>query len=249
MSTIEQIMIMVATLSFADKLILNERIGTSMRKEGKVSKKASKAAASASASSVSNSDESVTKRKDPLAPWRAFAKHVIETQPERFIDMKLQKEKMVVVSAIKKESMENYNTFVENWKASQVVGETASPVQKAEPVMKVAEPVQKVAEPVMKAAEPVMKASSPVTPPPKVKTADEKKAEIKAKAAEKKAKKTEEQQMASIEIDDVTYWHEPATNALWEKTGDNFADGRVWTGYYQPGSLETIRYTDAYGAE
>jgi hypothetical protein len=223
-----------------------------MRKEGKVSKKASKAAASASSS---NSDESVTKRKDPLAPWRAFAKHVIETQPERFIDMKLQKEKMVVVSAIKKESMENYNTFVENWKASQVVGDTASPVQKVEPVMKVAEPVQKVAEPVQKVAEPVQKVepvqktASPLTPPPKVKTADEKKAEIKAKAAEKKAKKTEEQQMASIEIDGVTYWHEPATNALWEKTGDNFADGRVWTGYYQPGSLETIRYTDAYGAE
>ena len=231
MATIDQIMLMVATLSFADKLILNERIATSMRKEGKVSKKAS---ASASASKASNADESgeKEKRKDHLAPWRAFAKHVMETQPEKFVGIKLQKEKMPIISAIKEASIENYNAFVENWKAAQVVPQAAVPVQK------VAEPVQKVAAPI-----------TVISTPPKVKTADEKKAEIKAKAAEKKAKKTEEQQMASIDIDGVTYWHEPATNAIWEKTGDNFSDGRVWTGYYQPGSLETIRYTNAYGSE
>ena len=241
MATIDQIMLLVATLSFADKLILNERVATSMRKEGKVSKKSS-----ASASS-SKTDESGTKRKDHLAPWRAFAKHVMETQPEKFVGIKLQKEKMPIISAIKEASIESYNAFVENWKASQLVLDGAAPVQKvAEPVQKVAEPVQKVAEPVQKVAAPIAVMS---TPPPKVKTAEEKKAEVKAKAAEKKAKKTEEQQMASIDIDGVTYWHEPATNAVWEKTGDNFADGRVWTGYYQPGSLETIRYTDAYGAE
>ena len=246
MATIDQIMLLVATLSFADKLILNERVATSMRKEGKVSKKSSASA------SASKTDDSGTKRKDHLAPWRAFAKHVMETQPEKFVGIKLQKEKMPIISAIKEASIESYNAFVENWKASQLVLDGAAPVQKvAEPVQKVAEPVQKVAEPVQKVAEPVQKVASPVmsTPPPKVKTAEEKKAEVKAKAAEKKAKKTEEQQMASIEIDGVTYWHEPATNAVWEKTGDNFADGRVWTGYYQPGSLETIRYTDAYGAE
>jgi len=224
MATIDQIMLMVATLSFADKLILNERIATSMRKEGKVS---TKAYASASASKASNADESgeKEKRKDHLAPWRAFAKHVMETQPEKFVGIKLQKEKMPIISAIKEASIENYNAFVENWKAAQVVPQAAVPVQK-------------VAEPI-----------TVISTPPKVKTADQKKAEIKAKAAEKKTKKTEEQQMASIDIDGVTYWHEPATNAIWEKTGDNFADGRVWTGYYQPGSLETIRYTNAYGAE
>ena len=52
-------------------------------------------------------------------------------------------------------------------------------------------------------------------------------------------------------IDDVSYWHDPESNGLWEVTGDTVADGMgAWIGYFQPGNEEEpIRFTEAFGSD
>lgn len=261
-STMDQMIEIFEALSFSEKVSANERIAAIIRKEGggKTSKtsKASKKATS--------SDEPKEKRK--CAPgtlaWQAYVKHVKATQPDAFEGIKKESEKLTVIKGIRAADEATYNAWVAAWiveyKAAE--GTSSSSASEAEAD---AEDAEEDAD-----AEPVSApppAPAPV-PAPK-KTAAERVAELKAKKAaseapaskpaapvkekkEKKAvkavKKTEEPQMAQREIDGVMYWHEPETNALWEVTGENFADGAVWTGYFQPGNEEEpIRCTNGLG--
>ena len=57
--------------------------------------------------------------------------------------------------------------------------------------------------------------------------------------------------MPQIVIDGTKYWHDPASNGLWEVSGDNVESGTgSWVGYLQPGNEEEpIRHTEAFGSE
>jgi len=257
----DQVIEMFEALSFSEKVSANERIAAIIRKEGggKTSKTSKKSKAEA------KSDEPKEKTKRKCAPgtlaWQAYVKHVKATQPDAFEGIKKEAEKLTVIKGIRAAD-EGYDAWVAAWIAEYKAAEasassSASSDAEAEDAA---------------APEPVPVA--PVAPVPVAKkTAAEKVAELKAKKAasasasdakeaktaapvkekkEKKSvkavKKTEEPQMAQREIDGIMYWHEPETNALWEVTGENFADGAVWTGYFQPGNEEEpIRLTDGLG--
>jgi len=248
----DQVIEMFEALSFSEKVSANERIAAIIRKEGggKTSKTSKKSKAS-----EPKSDEPKTKRK--CAPgtlaWQAYVKHVKATQPDAFEGIKKEAEKLTVIKGIRAAD-EGYDAWVAAWIADYKAAEASS-----------ASSSDADAE----AEEAAAPEPAPVAPVPVAKkTAAEKVAELKAKKAasasapdakapvkekkEKKSvkavKKTEEPQMAQREIDGIMYWHEPETNALWEVTGENFADGAVWTGYFQPGNEEEpIRLTDGLG--
>jgi hypothetical protein len=275
MSAIEQITTLLDTLSFAEKLSLNERIAIAIRKEGG-GKSGGKAVKSKSKSKDSEDAEAKPKRKAAAGTlaWTAFVKHIKTTQPDIFEGVTKESDKLVIVKGIRAEDMDAYNAFVTEWKEKYAVSE-ASPSE--------AEPEEAEAE-----AEAEVEEAAPPPPVKKQKTAAEKLAELKAAAALKpsaapapaapaakkevkkaaaapaakavkevkkaapaaKAKATEEPQMAQIELDGKTYWHEPVSHGLWEVTGDTFAEGSAWMGYYQPGNEEEpIRYTENFGDE
>jgi len=246
----DQVIEMFEALSFSEKVSANERIAAIIRKEGggKTSKTSKKSKAEA------KSDEPKEKAKRKCAPgtlaWQAYVKHVKATQPDAFEGIKKEAEKLTVIKGIRAAD-EGYDAWVAAWIADYKAAEASASSSEAED-----------------AAAPEPAPVAPVSS--EKKTAKEKVAELKAKKAasasasapdakapvkekkEKKSvkavKKTEEPQMAQREIDGIMYWHEPETNALWEVTGENFADGAVWTGYFQPGNEEEpIRLTDGLG--
>jgi hypothetical protein len=66
-----------------------------------------------------------------------------------------------------------------------------------------------------------------------VKTPTAPKKQVKAAAAEK------EPCMDMLEVEGTEYWHDPATNYLWLKTGENSMDGcGEGVGYFQPENQE-----------
>jgi hypothetical protein len=248
----DQVIEMFEALSFSEKVSANERIAAIIRKEGggKTSKTSKKSKAEA------KSDEPKEKAKRKCAPgtlaWQAYVKHVKATQPDAFEGRTLEKEKLAIASTIRQSDEATYKAWVAAWIADYKAAEASSSASSD-------------------ADADAEEAAAPEPVPVAKKTAQEKVAELKAKKAasasasdakeakapvkekkEKKSvkavKKTEEPQMAQREIDGIMYWHEPETNALWEVTGENFADGAVWTGYFQPGNEEEpIRLTDGLG--
>jgi hypothetical protein len=52
--------------------------------------------------------------------WHAFVKHVKETQPSRFTDLKKRSDVLHEAKAIREEDGEGYNSFVSAWKASRL---------------------------------------------------------------------------------------------------------------------------------
>jgi hypothetical protein len=291
-SAIEQINTLLASLSFAEKLTLNEQIAGALRKEGGgVKPVATKAGKKSKKDAEAGSDtdaETKPKRKAAVGTlaWTAFVKHIKETRPEAFADVKKESDKLTVVKGIRADNMPAYESFVAEWKekyAASEKSETSSFAEQAEEAVPAPVPYSDWAAPAKpktaaeklaevkaaKAAEKAAKeaaASAPApaaapaaaaapapapTPTPKkpVKTV---KAEAPKKAvkAAAEAKATEEPQMDQIEIDGKMYWHDPATNGLWEVTGKTFAEGSNWMGYYQPeNDEEPIRYTEAFGDE
>jgi hypothetical protein len=262
MSAVEQITTLLETLSFAEKLSLNERIATAIRKEGGGAKTKGGKTAKKSKGSDAEDQEAKPKRKAAAGTlaWTAFVKHVKETQPDIFEGVKKESEKLTLVKGIRAEDMDAYKTFVEEWKekyaatssaASEAEEEEAEPAP-APPAPKTA--AEKLAALKAAAAEKKAAAAAPVEKKAASAKPVEKKAVKTVKAAPapaaSKPKPTEEPQMAQLEIDGKSYWHDPETQGLWEVTGETFADGSAWTGYYQPGDEEEpIRYTEAFGDE
>jgi len=258
----DQVIEMFEALSFSEKVSANERIAAIIRKEG--GGKTSKTSKKSKASKASEPKEEKEKTKRKCAPgtlaWQAYVKHVKATQPDAFEGIKKEAEKLTVIKGIRAAD-EGYDAWVAAWIADYKAAEASASSSASSDADAEAEDAA--------APEPVPVAPvAPVPVPVAKKTAAEKVAELKAKKAasasasdakeakapvkekkEKKSvkavKKTEEPQMAQREIDGIMYWHEPETNALWEVTGENFADGAVWTGYFQPGNEEEpIRLTD-----
>jgi len=109
----EQITTLLETMSFAEKLSLNERIATAIRKEG--GKAGSKKAA--------KTDDGEVKPKRKAAAgtlaWTAFVKHIKTTQPDAFEGITKESDKLQIVKGIRAEDMPAYETFVAEWKAVQ----------------------------------------------------------------------------------------------------------------------------------
>jgi hypothetical protein len=261
----DQMIEIFEAMTFSEKVSANERIAAIIREEGggKTSKTSKK---KSSKKSDEPKEKEKTKRK--CAPgtlaWQAFVKHIKTTRPDAFEGIKLEKEKLAIASTIRHSDEATYNAWVAAWiveynaaeassvsSASEAEAE-AAPVASLVPVASLApvasEKKKTAAEKVKELKEKAKKAASEASEVPAAPVKEKKEKEKKEKKSVKSVKKTEEPQMAQREIDGVMYWHEPETNALWEVTGENFADGAVWTGYFQPGNEEEpIRLTDGLG--
>ena len=279
-SAIEQINTLLASLSFAEKLTMVEQIAGALRKEGggvkpvatKAGKKSKKGSKNADAGSESDAEaKPKRKRAAGTLAWNAFVKHIKETQPDAFVGVSKESEKLRVIKGIRAENIGAYDSFVAEWKAKYAASDASSVAEEAEEAEAVPAPVpysdwaapakpktaaEKLAEiRAAKAAEKAAKEASAAptaaaaapTPKKPVKT-------VAAKAApgapKKTAKATEESQMPQMEIDGKMYWHDPGTQGLWEVTGETFSGGSTWMGYFQPGNDdEPIRYTENFGDE
>jgi len=253
MSSTDQIVTLFESLSFAEKLSLNERLSTILRKEG-----GGAAAAGKKRGPKAKTEGEKPKRKAALGTlaWMAYVKHIKETQPEELVGLTKEAEKLAIIKAIRANDPAGYNSFVAAWKeehkddASQASQAEASEaeVSEAEETASVASvpapapapaltPVQKIAAiKAQKAA--AAAAKTPAATPAKavkkaVKTPAAPKKQVKAAAAEK------EPCMDMLEIEGTEYWHDPATNYLWLKTGENSMDGcGEGVGYFQPDNQE-----------
>lgn len=255
MSAIDQITTLMETMTFAEKLSLNERIATAIRKEG------GKAGAKAGGKKAKTEGEAKPKRKAAAGTlaWTAFVKHIKATQPDAFEGVTKEADKLKVVKIIREGDMAAYDAFVAEWKANYEVAQTEGEAEEAEPeaeevVVAVPTPKPSAAMTTKEkiAAIKAAKASAPAPAPAPAKAAPAKKEVKKVKAAPaKKAKdavKDEGAQMATLTLDDVDYWHCEQTHGLWTKDNDTFT-GQNWIGYYQPGEEDLIRYTNDMGDE
>jgi hypothetical protein len=267
MSAIEQITSLLETMSFAEKLSLNERIATAIRKEG------GKAGAKTSKKAKTDDGEAKPKRKAAAGTlaWQAFVKHIKTTQPDAFEGITKESDKLTIVKGIRAEDMPAYETFVTEWKANYEAtqGEAAEvddEVEEAEEVVAApAKPAAAPKTPVTAAMTPAQKiaalkaakaAAAPAAAPAPAKKEVKKAAKAEAKPAAKTAakpkaavKEEEAKQLPVLTIEDVAYWHDEETQGLWKKETETFS-GDNWAGYYQPGNEEEpIRYTENFGDE
>lgn len=264
MSSIEQMNTLIESLSFAEKLSLNERLAGIIRKEGGGAAGGKKRGPKAK---IGADGEPKPKRKAALGTlaWMAYVKHIKDTQPEALEGHTKEAEKLAIIKGIRAEDSEGYNTFVAEWKeehkddsasvvsASDAEGDddAASQVSAPASVAKPLTALEKIAalkaakaasaSASSPAAKPVVKATEvKVTPTkatkPAATTAPKK--EVKSVKTAKAVEKVEEPTMATLEIDGVEYWHDPSTNYLWEKTGKSTVDTGEGVGYYQPDNAE-----------
>ena len=195
-------------------------------------------------------------------------KHIKATQPDIFEGVTKESDKLVIVKGIRAEDMTAYDAFTKDWKEKYAASEPSASEAEAEveeeapavPPPKKETALEKLAK--LKAAKAAAApAPAPAAPAPVAKKAvkaapaapavkEAKPVAAKAKAVASKPKVTEEPQMAQMDIDGKTYWHDPDTNGLWEVTGETFAEGSAWMGYFQvDNEEEPIRYTENFGDE
>jgi hypothetical protein len=262
MSSTDQIVTLFESLSFAEKLSLNERLATAIRKEGGAAgkKRGPKA-----------KDGEKPKRKAALGTlaWMAYVKHIKTTQPDKLAEHTKEAEKLTMIKGIRAEDPEGYTTFVAAWKEEHKDDASASEAEvEAEddsasvdsapapaPAPEAAKtksltPVEKIAA--IKAAKAAAAAPS-VAPKPAAKVTPAKAKITPTPAAPKKAVKAakkEEMSYPILEIDGVEYWHDPSSNFLWLKTSDSIVDGLgEEVGYFQPDNEEEPIRAAAFGDE
>jgi len=274
MSSTDQIITLFESLSFAEKLSLNERLATAMRKEGG-------GAAGKKRGPKPKDGDAKPKRKAALGTlaWMAYVKHIKTTQPDALEGLTKEAEKLTTIKGIRAEDPEGYNAFVAAWKdehkddasvaASEAEAEAeddgasvASAPAPAAAAPKPLTPVEKIAA--LKAAkaakEAAAAAAAAAAPPPakapKAAAATPAKGKPAAaapgapKKAVKTAKKTEAPTFPVLEIAGVEYWHDPGSNFLWMKTGEDYMDGQgEEVGYFQPGNEEEPIRMAAFGEE
>ncbi len=185
MSSVSEIMSLVASLSIDDKLQLNHELSASML----TPKKAGKAKASKPSS----------RKGKAAAPgtmaWTAFVEHCKNTMPERFAPPNLPKDRLIIAKAIRLEDPTAYDTFRDKFiadaasaSASANASATASAVTSDDEVDAVVAAVtEAVAEADATATATASSAPPAVAVAEKPKPTEEEKAAKKAKAAEKKA--------------------------------------------------------------
>ena len=115
MSAIDQITTLMETMTFAEKLSLNERIATAIRKEG-----GGKAGGKAGGKKAKTDGEAKPKRKAAVGTlaWTAYVKHIKATQPDNFAGITKESDKLTVVASIRAEDAAGYDAFVAEFKAN-----------------------------------------------------------------------------------------------------------------------------------
>ena len=261
MSSVSEIMSLVASLSIDDKLQLNHELSASML----TPKKAGKAKASKPSS----------RKGKGAAPgtmaWTAFVAHVQKTMPERFASPNLPKDRLIIAGAIRLEDPTAYEAFrtqfiadmpepvaASDEESATEVAATATEAVVSEKPKRVISDEQKAA---MKAGREktaaAKKAAKEAGLPPPVK---EKKVKEKvAKPAKEKAVKVtpaaavggggsipvavavaavQDTHMQSLEIDGASYMLDPSNNNLFFKESDGGLGS--YAGRYQPGQSDEI---------
>ena len=265
MSTTEQIISLFEGLSFADKLSLNERLASAMRKEGGGQTATPQKKRGPKAKTADGEPKPKRKAAIGTLAWMAYVKHIKETRPGDMEGLSKESEKLTLIKGIRAEEPDAYNVFVAEWKESHKEDAASSTEAESEDD---SASVASASAPAAAAA--AATPAAPATPAPKAQTAAEKIAAIKSSntkvgggatatpaktaapatvpAAPKKAVKKvtvkEDATMPIKEIDGVSYWHHPTSNKLWEKTGDDTVSGTgPFVGFFQPGNKEEpIRY-------
>ena len=264
MSTTEQIISLFEGLSFADKLSLNERLASAMRKEGGGQTATPQKKRGPKAKTADGEPKPKRKAAIGTLAWMAYVKHIKNTRPEALEGLSKESEKLTFIKGVRADEPEAYNTFVAEWKdshkedaasvissAEEVESEedsasvsapaAAAPAPAPAPVAKAQTAADKIAA--IKSSN--AKAGGASTP---VKSAAAASAPATAPGAPKKPVKKvtvkEDATMPVKEIDGVSYWHHPTSNKLWEKTGDDTVTGTgPFVGFFQPGNKEEpIRY-------
>ena len=175
MSSVSEIMSLVASLSIDDKLQLNHELSASML----TPKKAGKAKASKPSS----------RKGKAAAPgtmaWTAFVEHCKNTMPERFAPPNLPKDRLIIAKAIRLEDPTAYDTFRDKFiaDAASASANTSAVTSDDEVDAVVAAVTEAVAE--ADATAPPLPVAAAAAEKPK--PTEEEKAAKKAKAAEKKA--------------------------------------------------------------
>lgn len=269
MSTTEQIISLFEGLSFADKLSLNERLASAMRKEGGGQTATPQKKRGPKAKTADGEPKPKRKAAIGTLAWMAYVKHIKETRPGDMEGLSKESEKLTLIKGIRAEEPDAYNAFVAEWKESHKEDAASSTEAESE------DDSASVASASAPAAAAPAAPATPTTPAPKAQTAAEKIAVIKSsntkvgggatatpvktaappaaaaaaaptapKKAVKKVTVKEDATMPIKEIDGVSYWHHPTSNKLWEKTGDDTVSGTgPFVGFFQPGNKdEPIRY-------
>ena len=245
------------TLSFTDKLRLNEELATLIRKEGK-----SGAVGKAAKKTAKKDGDAPKKAAAPgTLAWIAFVKHCKATMPERFEDCTKEPERLTVAKTIRAEDEAAYKAFCENFKKEHAAASSDEEEQEEAP-KPVAKPAADPAEKAAKlaalkakmagggaAAKPAAKEEKKAAKEPK-EPKEEKKVKKVPKKVEKKAAAAEEEsaEMPKKEIDGVDYFFDAETNGLW-MVGEDGGFG-AWVGRFQPGNEEEpIRFTESAADE
>lgn len=229
-SSYDQLLNLFGEMSFADKLRFNSDAAQLMKKEGKVG-----AVGKAAKKEKVEGDKPKKKAAAGTMAWINFVKHIKETMPERFKDVKLEKERLAICGTIKLEDKEAYDKFVASYKGEHSDEESAAP--SSPPVAATKAEKLATAKKALEAA--AKKAAAPAAPAAKT----PKKVEKKPVKVAKPAKAEVEDTMPKKEVSGETYFFDPETNALFAIINGSEFGGMV--GYFQPDNEEEpIRFTD-----
>jgi len=116
MSTpVEQIVALMAEMTFAEKLALNERLAISLRKEGGAAAPGKKRGRKPKDSAEESAEDKPKKKAAPgVMAWTAFVKKMKDEQPELFEGLTKESDKLGVIKEWRKEDAaheEAYKTF------------------------------------------------------------------------------------------------------------------------------------------
>jgi hypothetical protein len=132
MSTpVEQIVALMAEMTFAEKLALNERLAISLRKEGGAAAPGKKRGRKPKDSAEESAEDKPKKKAAPgVMAWTAFVKKMKDEQPELFEGLTKEADKLGVIKEWRKEDPaheEAYKTF-----SAEFVAQHAAAASEAE---------------------------------------------------------------------------------------------------------------------
>lgn len=255
---ITELMSQIEDLSFAEMLKLNSLLAAHCAKQVKGKGTIAKAAKKEKKGRDEGEIETKPKRAAPtgLMAYQAFSKHCRATQPERFEGLKGMKAIAAVVKEIKEADMDEYNCFVEKFKAKAAAAaeeaengdaeaaEEASVETEETPAAAggggASKPESIVKKEVEKLESKTQPAAAAAAPPPAASAAAAKpKKEVKRAVGGAKAKAKFE----SIVIQGEEYFIDAKTNKLFQKLDGGLSGSFVGT--YQPDDEDDpIRYED-----
>ena len=261
MSSTEQIISLFEALSFADKLSLNERLASTIRKEGGGQTATPQKKRGPKAKTADGEPKPKRKAAIGTLAWMAYVKHIKETRPDDMEGLSKESEKLTLIKGIRAEEPDAYNAFVAEWKEthkddamssteaeseddSASVASASAPAAPAAPAPVAAPKAQTAAEKIAAIKSSNAKVGGGAAAATPVKAAAPAAAPAAPKKPVKKVTVKEDATMPIKEIDGVSYWHHPQSNKLWEKTGEDTVSGTgPFVGFFQPGNKEEpIRY-------